>query len=42
LKRAVIEEIKEDLDISSYSTFKRWIIRDNLSRYQEFQKYIGE
>jgi len=43
LKRAVIEKIKEDLDISSsYSTFKRWIIRDNLSRYREFQKYIGE
>lgn len=30
LKRASLKEIKKDLDISSsYSTFKRWIVRDN-------------
>lgn len=43
LKRAIREELKEDLDTSSsYSTFKRWIIRDNPSLNQEFQQYIGD
>ncbi|SFV67649.1 Protein containing HNH endonuclease domain [hydrothermal vent metagenome] len=43
LKRAIIEEIKEDLDkSSSYSTFKRWIIRDNEALKNEFQQYIGD
>ena len=43
LKRAIIEEIKEDLDnTSSYSTFKRWIIRDNKALKEEFQQYIGD
>jgi rubrerythrin len=43
LKRAIIEEIKEELNTaSSYSTFKRWIIRDNQTLTKEFQKYIDE
>ena len=43
LKRAIGEEIKEDLDIkTSYSTFKRWIIKDNLYLNQEFKQYIGD
>jgi len=43
LKRAIAEEIKNDLDnSSSYSTFKRWIIRDNKALTKEFQQYIGE
>jgi hypothetical protein len=43
LKRAIIEEIKEELyTASSYSTFKRWIIRDNQTLTKEFQKYIDE
>ena len=41
LKRAIIEEIKEDLNIgSAYSSFKRWIIRDNPTLNQQFKKYI--
>lgn len=43
LKRAIIEELKEDLDSSSsYSTFKRWIIRDNQALHREFKQYIGD
>ena len=43
LKRAIIEEVKEELDkSSSYSTFKRWIIRDNTLLNQEFKQYIGD
>jgi len=43
LKRAIIEEIKEELDKkSSYSTFKRWVIRDNKALNQEFENYIGD
>ncbi|CAA6814385.1 MAG: Protein containing HNH endonuclease domain [uncultured Sulfurovum sp.] len=43
LKRAIVEEIKEDLDnTSSYSTFKRWIIRDNPNLNQQFKQYIGD
>ncbi len=43
LKRAILEELKEDLDISSsYSTFKRWIIRDNQALNNEFKQYIGD
>jgi len=42
LKRAISEEIKEKLDKKlSYSTFKRWIVRDNI-KYQEFNQYIGD
>jgi len=42
LKRVLEEEIREDLDIaSSYSTFKRWIIKDNPVLNQKFQHYIG-
>lgn len=41
LKRAIIEDIKEKLDIKSpYSSFKRWIIRDNAILKKEFEKYI--
>jgi len=41
LKRAIIEEIKEDLNIgSAYSSFKRWIIRDNPTLTKQFKKYI--
>jgi len=41
LKRAIIEEIKEDLNIgSAYSSFKRWIIRDNPTLNQQFKQYI--
>jgi len=43
LKRAIIEEIKNDLEVtSSYSTFKRWIIRDNEAFQNEFEHYIGD
>ena len=43
LKRTICEELKEDLDVSSsYSTFKRWIIRDNLILTQQFKQYIGD
>jgi len=43
LKRAILEEIEEDLNIvSSYSTFKRWIIRDNSKLNQQFKQYLGE
>lgn len=43
LKRAISKEIKEMIDIkSSYSTFKRWIIRDNKTLNKEFKQYIGE
>jgi len=43
LKRAILEEIEEDLNIvSSYSTFKRWIIRDNPTLNQQFKQYLGE
>ena len=41
LKRALIENIKKDLNKqSSYSTFKRWIIRDNKKLKNEFEQYI--
>jgi len=41
LKRAISQDIQKDLDKkSSYSTFKRWIIRDNKNLNQEFKKYI--
>jgi len=40
LKNAVIDEIKEKLDIqSSYSTFKRWIVKDN-KKFELFQQYL--
>ncbi len=43
LKRVIIEQIKEDLDItSSYSTFKRWIIKDNQVLNNKFKQYIGD
>jgi hypothetical protein len=43
LKRAICEDLKEDLDTSSsYSTFKRWIIRDNQALNRDFQQYIGD
>ncbi len=43
LKRVLIDEIKEDLNkASSYSTFKRWIVRDNKTLNKEFQQYIGD
>ena len=43
LKRAIIEEIKEDLNIgSAYSSFKRWIIRDNPTLNQQFQQHIKD
>ena len=42
LKRVLEEEIREDLDkASSYSTFKRWIIKDSPMLNQKFQHYIG-
>ena len=42
LKRAILEEIEEDLNIvSSYSTFKRWIIRDNSTLNEQFKQYLG-
>lgn len=43
LKRAISRDIIKDLDITtSYSTFKRWIIRDNTTLYNEFKQYIGD
>ena len=42
LKRALEEEISKELNIvSSYSTFKRWIIRDNPLLNDRFKHYIG-
>ena len=43
LKRAIIEEIREDLDRgSAYSSFKRWIIRDNPTLNQQFKQHIKD
>jgi hypothetical protein len=43
LKRAIIEEIREDLDGgSAYSSFKRWIIRDNPTLNQQFKQHIKD
>jgi len=43
LKRAIFEEIKEKLDKKlSYSTFKRWIIKDNSNLNTKFKQYIED
>ena len=41
LKNSALNEIKEKLDLkSSYSTFKRWLIKDNESLNKQFYQYI--
>ncbi|MEA2028849.1 MAG: HNH endonuclease domain-containing protein [Campylobacterota bacterium] len=41
LKRAITQEIKEELSkSSSYSTFKRWIIKDDSKYKTQFEQYI--
>jgi len=43
LKRAALNELQLALEISSsYSTFKRWIIKDNNSLKKEFGRYIND
>ncbi len=42
LKKASLEEIEDNLKVnSSYSTFKRWIIKDNENLKKQFIQYIN-